>query len=431
MRISLCIYLLICGAVSARLFAAEESASKKPLPRELALPMKQARAAYDAGRYDETIRILSAYSGSDHPVRFLLIGHAESRRNRWPEAIRAYQEALRMDESYRAAGIALAQACVRLEKWADALKTAGLFINPEHGQADEILFYAQAAYQARDLRLCAHLTRRALERFPADDRIRRFDLVLLCEEGAWKDASQSSLALLDKTPVDADLWNQYAYAAQSSEAPVESSAALEAAWLSDPGNPDRLRQYLSSQLAIGHPQTVLVEGDKLLAENRKTETFGDPATMLLLIRAADAAADDARLENWLALVPKEKQTRDMLLCAARSALRRNDSTAARAALRMLIENGKADAAVFLWAGSLAEESGDQAEAEAHFRQAKSLPGGAARFATLRLIRLLRNMKRTKEAKDLLSAYLKEYPEDTSARAIGMLFHNDDSAGNLK
>lgn len=396
--------------------------AEAPLPSELSLPMEQAQTLFRDGKYAEAIRLLTEYAGPDHPVRLLLLGHAHARLEHWDEATKAYQEALLKDETYRAAGIALAQAYARQQKWLDVLQLAGRFINPEKDKADEVLFYTQAAYFARDLRLAGRVARRALERFPLDERIRRMDILLLVEEKQWPAVAQTALALLKQHPGDAELWGQYFQAAQTVQPGTEACAAAEAAMLCKPQDLLLRRIWLTAQMMAGHRELVLHEGDALLSGKQKEDVLKEQDFLLLFLRTADLAGDDERLWRWAELLEPKQRSRDVLICLARSAIRQKDRPKAQQALMQLIENGAAGAADYLWAANLAEEADDLASAEAHYRQAQSMSGeGTQRQAALHLARLLWLMQRQDEARNLLEEYLRRYPEDAAARSMGLVF----------
>ncbi|MBN2711168.1 MAG: tetratricopeptide repeat protein [Planctomycetes bacterium] len=396
-------------------------AQEKLLPRELASPVKQAQKFYDKGEYAAVIRVLSGYNGEDHPVRHLLMGHAESQLSHWAEAVREYEKALELDEEYRPAGLALAQVYVNMDKLDNALKVAGKFINPEKAAAGEVVFYAQVAYQNRDTRLCGRIVRSALLRFPSDDRIRKLDLALLMEEEEWGEARKAAMALLEKKPIDSALWRQLSYVTRSKDDGKTDLAAIEAAWLANPGDRDLRKQFFASQLSAGHYATVISESQKLLASEKGKAIPLDIETMALLVRAADGASDEGLLKKFVSLVPSAKRTREMQICVARSALRNGDVKGARKALCALIEKGKADGSAYLWAGSLAEGERDYAEAEADYAHAAKLDGSAARNATLYLARLYWNTKRPEEARNLLGSYLRSYPDDVTAWAMDKVF----------
>ena len=88
-----------------------------------------------------------------------------------------------------------------------------------------------------------------------------------------------------------------------------------------------------------------------------------------------------------------------------------------ALLGTLIENNEGDASIFLWAGSLAETAGANAEAEANYIRATELGGQTTRLAPLYLARLYFNLNRSEEAIRLLKQHLDRFPEDAAARAL--------------
>ena len=139
--------------------------------------------------------------------------------------------------------------------------------------------------------------------------------------------------------------------------------------------------------------------------------------MDLLIRAADMGEQDKTLGEWLALVPDKARTRGMEIVLARRALRRGQAADARSAHRRLIEAGRADADVLLWAGHLAEDARDYAQAETLYDQARKHKGASAALATLYLARLHLRRGRHQRAGQLLRAHLDAHVDDATARAL--------------
>jgi len=79
--------------------------------------------------------------------------------------------------------------------------------------------------------------------------------------------------------------------------------------------------------------------------------------------------------------------------------------------------GETDPSIFLWAGHLAEETGDLAQALMLYTQACSLEGRAGQLAPLYLARLHLREGRAGQASEVLRKHLDRRPEDAPARAL--------------
>lgn len=411
------IVVLLCVAA---LWSWAASAAEQPetaVPRQLATILDAARDALDAGDYRRAIRALQAYDGEDHALRHLLLGHAQMRGRDLDAAAAAYRRALEMDGGLDEARKALAQIYVRQERWDRAAPLLGRVVRPQESDAEWLALYAQVAAQTEDWRLCRLLVDHGIMRFPEDRRFRQLDLSLLVREERFARAAQVAMGLLSRRPTDTDLWGQLADIRAQQGQDGARRAALEAAVLCDPGNLQRHRQLLLGELAAGNWLSVLRRGRDLLTGPLADEARNDADVMDLLIRAADRGERDGLLREWLAVVPEEDRTRAMRIAEARMSLRAGEPREAREVLRKLIEMGEADASVYLWAGRLAEQAKDYAEAEAYYERARSAAGASARLAVLYLARLNLDRARYEQARQLLRGYLKDRPEDAAARAL--------------
>lgn len=405
--------------LAAMVSAAAPAAGKTPVkvPEKLAKVLSAAQDDLRSNRPQQAIARLRAFRGEDHALRHLLLGHAYAHQDEWPSAEAAYCKALDMDPALRQAGVALAQVYVRRSDWPRAARLLGAHVDADACRADVLLLYAQVARELGDRRLCGVLARKGIVRFPADLRFRRLDLAVLVDAGEHTAARRAAAVLLKAAPADADLWQQLAFAAAETGKETDSLCALEAALLCEPNDAGRRRQFLTALLAAGDWLTVVKRGRALLSGASAKSAAADTALMDLLIRAADMGERNELLSAWLALVRADRRTRAMHLAAARLALRRGQTKAARAALVRLIEAGEADASAFLWAGHLAETDQDWPQAETLYAQARKGTGRPARLARLYLARLYLGRGRLAEAGRLLEQYLQSHPEDAPARAM--------------
>jgi predicted Zn-dependent protease len=223
--------------------------------------------------------------------------------------------------------------------------------------------------------------------------------------------------LLQADPTDSVLWQQVAFLYGRVADRMDRLAALEASLLCEPDSLRRHHQFLSGLLGAGDWVTVVKRGQALLEGPLAEEAKADVALIELLVSAADTGARDALMARWLALVDVDKWTASMQFAHVRRALRQGEAETARAGLRRVMEAGSTDAAVFLWAGHLAESAGDHAEAETLYESAQTLGGPSAQMAGLYLARLQLSQGRHEHARRQLRAYLNEHPEDASARAL--------------
>jgi len=406
---------VFCLASCCGVLCAEDKTHK--VSPELAEILSGAQADLRQGQPAEALRRLAAYQGDDHALRQLIIGHAHVQQSDHEAAIAAYEAALRMDPKLSQAGIGLAQVYARQNKWGKAADLLGRFVNTDSCDADRLLLYAQVAQRHEDARLCELLVDRAIRRFPADLRFRRLDLAMRLDQQDDRGARLAVDVLLKAAPADPDLWQQRALVSDRAGKQAEAIAALEACLLCDPNDLSKHRGFVVGLVVAGDWPSAVRHGKELLSGSMAESVKADVKLMGLLIRAADMGQRDKTLAEWLALVPDKFRTTDMGIIATRLALRLGETADARAALRHLIEQGQADAGVFLWAGHLAEKAKDWAEAETLYDHAGKQKDPAGTLASLYLARMQLRRGRTEEAARLLRAYLDLHPQDSSARAM--------------
>ena len=411
------------AAVLAAAFALACSApaggqdAPRSVGRELADVLSAAQNDLRDGKSAEALARLAGFRGPDHALRHLMLGHAHAQHGDRGAALGEYRKALQLDPALREAGLGLAQALAAEANWPQAAELLGRFVEADSCEADLLLLYAQVAQRMRDGRLFGLLAGIGVRRFPSDGRFRRLDLAACLEREDHRAAGEAVRALLAKAPLDPQLWEQLAFVSDRTGDEANALAALEACLLCDPNSLERRRRLLGALLAAGDWHTVVRRGQELLARPMAKAAAADAALVDLLIRAADMAGQDATLAAWLALVPEESHTPAMRIVAARRALRLGKPADARAALRVLIERGQADASVFLWAGHLAELAEDWAGGQSLYEHARRQAGPSARLATLYLARLHLRRGQTDGAARLLRAYLDAHPEDSAARAM--------------
>ncbi len=416
MRRSTIVMLIILAALCVA-FQARGTEEPVKLPAELAEVIEAAQDDLQNGRTDEAITHLKDYSGKDHALRHLLLGHTYLRRADLSAAAAAYQKALEMDNELSRAGVALGQVYARQEKWKESSRILGQYLATDECSADMLFMYTQVSRRMDDNRLCRVLTDKGLIRFPQDGRFRRMDVNLLVEEGRYALAAESVRKLLKKSPADADLWGQLAYTQSQAGDEEGGLAALESALMCRPNDIDLHRRFLATQLAEGKWLAVVNHGKELLSGPLAGKSRTDAKIMELLIRAADRGEKDKILGNWLKLVDEKDRSRTIRIIEARLALRRGKTKDARKVLRKLIAQGQADADIFLWAGHLAERAEDWARAATLYDYARRSEGSAAQLATLYLARLRYNRGMYDRAVELLKAHLNEHPQDTTARSL--------------
>lgn len=429
-RLSLLALPLLGLAVLAPATLPARAAEPVKLPPELAKALQDAQADLRAGRAAEAVTRLTGYTGDDHALRHLLLGHAHARQSRWPQAIAAYRKALAMDATLADAGVALAQAYAATGRWKQAAALLGEYLNVDTCGNDQLLVYAQVADRLEDHRLTRLLVDKAVARFPTDARFRRMDLALLLDAEDFAAATPLARQMLRDQATDAGLWDQLAFVYDRKSHSANLAAALEAALLCQPNDLDRHERFLSAQLSAEHALAVVRHGKALLAGPLGKQAQARTTLMGLLIQAADLTEDDQTLAAWLALVPPAKRTPAMQVTRARWALRQNKTTEARQALGQLIEAGKATPDVLLWAGHLAERQKDPTAAQALYEQARTATGPRGRLATLYLASLHIRSGQRRRAKKLLQDHLASHPADPQARSLLLLIARHDHAGEV-
>jgi len=412
------------------LAAAARAVEPVTLPKDLADGLRAAQEDLRAGRAAAAVERLEMLPESveDHALRHLVLGHAHLRQGHLEEAAEAYRKALAMDPGMTEAGLSLAQVRVRQERWRDAADLLGRYLDTDACAADLLLLYAQTARALQDGRLARLLVEKGIARFPSQVRFRRMDLALAVDEGDAAAVARAAEDLLGRLPGDADLWRHLAWARGETGEPAGRIAALEAAVLCDASDLATRRALLAAELADGNWPTVLARGRDLLAGPLAGKAVADADLMDVLVRAADAGEADAALRAWLGRVPPPKRTRAMRVAEARLALRRGQRGRAREILKQVIEMCDAGPSVYLWAGHLAEQAEEWAEAAAYYGHARSFEGRDARLATLYLARLHLRRGRDAEAVRLLRSYLAERPEDAVARSLVALAEDGAAEG---
>lgn len=334
-----------------------------------------------------------------------------SQNNKPAEAAAAFRAALVSDPTLRQAHLGLAQLAATAADWKQAVSELALGIEVTSATAGELIFYAQCAVQVGDCRLAATLASLGITRFPNEPAFRRIELSGLIRSGRAEEARSAILALLEQTPADADLWRNLAWSAANNPTTNDDDllAALELASLAKPDDAGLSRQLADAQLARHLPRQAWERYRQLAA------TSTDPLLLTSAARAADAAGEWALGRELLTRIPAAQRTRDQRLLAARLSVQAHDPAAARAALGELISLGDNDPQLLTWAGALAEEQGDSAQAVALYQQA--LTQADYTPATLRLIASYLRSERRDEAATLLNTHLARHPDDAQAQAL--------------
>lgn len=391
--------------------------AEEKVSRELANLLNQSREHLQAGRYDKVIQLLAPFKGKDHPSRRLMMGYAYEKLSDPDRAAGQYQAALKLDPKMSAAGLALAQIYASKGQWSPAAGLLGEYTNIDACPKNVLLLYTQVAGKMKDRRLQSLLAAKGIARFPTDRTFKRIDLQNLLDSGSYPAARQSVLGMLADEPVNAELWGQLAFIQERSDRDTRKQSAIEAVLLCDPENLTNHRRFLAGQIGLGNFHAAIEHGQKLLGGPMRQEAIKDIPLLGLLIHAADMIQDDRSLTTWLSLAPDNKQTRAMQLASAKLALRRGRTVHARQTLIRLIAAGETDPSVYLWAGHLAEQTGDPDRASVLYAQARKFTGSAADIATLYLARLHLGAKRYERATQLLREHLQAHPQDTYARAM--------------
>jgi tetratricopeptide (TPR) repeat protein len=374
------------------------------------------------------LKQLSEYKGEAHPLITLTLAQTHWRlssdakddtvaRTHREAAEKSYRDALKLDATLRQAHLGLAQCAAAREDWLTASREAAAGIDPTLGDRGEVTFLAHAALRAQDWRLAGIASQQGILRFPDDATLRRIEVSVLQHAGRAEDVREAVLALLAKTPGDADLWRHLAWAAQETKRDDEALAALEAAVVLKPEDRALRRSLAESQMSRGLPHVALTNLAMLVGKPPSTEALADAALMLSASRAAADAGDLAQGRAWLDAIPETNRTRPLRLQAARLAVQAGDQQAAAGALDALIALGEQDASVLAWAGSLAETRGELARAEALYLKASGAEGTSASAASLRLVALYLKQERIEDARGTLATHLAKRPDDQQAKAL--------------
>lgn len=405
------VVILLSALCGVGMFAAEPAAVPKAVAETLI-------AARDAATPVAALAALDAHRGEGHALIDLVRGQTLLRLGaddpqQLDAAQAAFTAALERQADLRQAHLGLAQTAALRGDWPAALRASGAAFDLDAGSADELQFYANAAWQARDWRLANVLITQGIARFPDHDGFRRLELAALVHGGRADDARQAVLALLDRHPGDAELWRHLAWSAQSSGDEAQALAALEMAMLTAPDDAG-LRQRLGAfQLARGMPAAATATLRPLLDDPASA-----PADLLLLaVRAAAESGAREQARQWLAAVPETRRTRDQRLLAARLAVQDDNHASALTAITALVDLGETDPQILAWAGQVSEQANDDARAEAFYTQAAAAEHPIAAAANLRLIALYLRQDRHDDATALLALHLAKHPDDAQARAL--------------
>ncbi len=412
--------LLICLA-GAGLSAAD---SKRDVSAEVAKLLTELAKDQSA----EALTRINAYKGEAHPLILLTLGQTHWRlasgalnpqeaATHRQAAEKSYGEALKLDPTLRQAHLGLAQCAGARDDWLSASREAAAGVEPTLGERSEVTFLAHAALHAKDWRLAGIAAQQGILRFPDDTTLRRIELAVLMNAGRAEDTRQAVLALLAKDPTDVELWRHLAWAAKETHRDDESLAALEAALLLKPTDRALRRGLAETQLGQGLPQAAYATLTILLGATPANDLLSDESLMLTASRAAAESGDVAQARAWLTAVPEAKRSRSLRLQSARLAIQAGDQQAAASALDTLIALGEKDAGVLAWAGSLAEQRGDAARAEALYLTASSSDHAAASAASLRLVALYLKQERLEDARVTLATHLAKRPDDQQAKAL--------------
>jgi len=406
--------LLILPLLVAALTAAEPVSVAPEVAKLLTAVQDQPDAS-------KALALLDAYKGPEHALihlargqtltRLALAAPAADRERQRSEAVNALNVALQLDHTLNTARLSLAQLAADSGAWSEAVAHCGAAISLADANVQELLFYTQCAYQAKDWRLATTLVTQGIARFPSERSLRRYELALLVNGDRPDEARQAVLALLAAEPSDAELWRHLSWSAHELKRSDEALAALEIALIAKPADATLRRQLAQAQLGAGMPQAALVTIAPLLDQT------SDGAVVELAARIAGDTGDPARGRAWLAAVPADQRTRGQRLLTARLALQAQEPVAATAALAELVALGEQDAAVLVWAGQVAEQANDQPTAESFYAQAITSDAPAAAIASLRLVSLYVKQERIEDAQTLLASHLAKRPDDAQAKAL--------------
>jgi Flp pilus assembly protein TadD len=412
--------LILFALVGAGLSAAEPGVT---VPPEVAAALNEAQ---DSSNPAKALERLRAYQGKPHALISLLTGQmayrlaredSEQQAAHRATAEKAYRQALEIESGLRQAALGLAQLAADADEWQQAVTWCARAIDVNAANAQELLFYAQAAQRADDVRLLTTLIGQGVMRFPDETGFRRLEVAMLVRSQRAEEAGNAVRALLTKAPEETDLWRNLSWAEHASGKDLDALAALEAAALSKPTDRELARRLGESQLAQDMPQAALETFRGLIEEPPSQENLTDSRLIEIAARAAAAAGDVVQGRAWLAHVPAPNRNRGQRLLAARLAVQSGDVPAADAAMRELIDLGENDPGALTWAGHLAERLKDDARAEALYQQAAANDSREGGTATLRLVVLMHRQNRLEEAEVLLASHLAKHPDDQQAIAL--------------
>lgn len=301
-------------------------------------------------------------------------------------------------------------------RWEEAAAVLTPAVAPEAAPAGALALLTRVVLEAGDLRRARLLAERGLLRFPNDLRFRRLDLAVLVARRDWQEAAAAARSVLVRDPSDALAWRQLAAAEieRRGDGTADARAALEAAWLLRPDDPELLLLHLRAQLEAGHAEVAAGLAREAL---ERSDLASRPDLVELGVRAAEAAGDPGLAERWLARIPPGDRSTRLTLLEARIALASEDPARAEASLGRLVARGDASPAVLVRAGELAEARGDLGRAEALYAQAAEGEGEASRVAALTLARFLAKIGNAGRAREILETYLAERPGDAYARQL--------------
>ena len=298
--------------------------------------------------------------------------------------------------------------------WAQAARRLSPVVDPERAAAGPLALLTRAVLEAGDLRRARLLAERGLLRFPDDLGFRRLDLAVLVARRQWAEASAAARSILAEEPTDRIAWRQLAAATLQRNDDADKRVVLEAAHLAQPDDPVIYEKHVRAQFLAEHLTTA---ADLVEAAIGRPALTGDRRFVRLAVRVGEAAGRPALARRWLAKIPPAERDTALSLLEARIALTENKPRTAEAALKRLIDRGVASPAVLVRAGQMAEARGAFGRAEALYAQAAEGEGDEARVARLFLGRFLAKIGNRERARQVVHAYLAEYPADGYARQL--------------
>ncbi|MEL6183823.1 MAG: tetratricopeptide repeat protein [Myxococcota bacterium] len=407
--------LFLCFVLTGLASTEAHAAPPRPeaVPKDLAPILIASEQVLSGGEPERALRILREWTGAPHPLHLTLVGSAYFDLERLEEAEVLFRQALKLAPELRQAKVGLARVLVDTERWEEAKALVAELVDVQTSPASELGLYAQVAFEDRDLRLAALLAERGVLRFPQDSRFRQLDLAVLVERGAFAEAREAALSLLADEPGNAIVWRQLAAATDRlSAAPELRLATIEAAMLASPDDVQLVRRHAFAQLGAGHTQAAL-RSLRPLVESHP----GDGVLVDAGVRMARAVGELDLARRWLDSVPTSSRSASLILLEAQVAIDRGEPKRAKDALTLLIDAGDGTVLTFLWAGRLAEQTGELVQAEVMYREAVSYDDPSRPLAQLYLARLLSKTHREAEAVALLRDYLLKHPNDETARIL--------------